>query len=441
MAIALLAGCGKKSEDKPAAVEQERQEEPAAEDESEEEPAAEEEVASEAKRPQPIIARVYDYVSTDDGSTTLVSYKYDEVYLSDESAALFPELDKTLTEKRESDKKEKQNALKNDGDSAKEMYADYPDSFYGEWEDNTDCHISRCDDKVMSYYSNWYSYMGGAHGMYGVGGYNYDVATGKEITVDMAFPDKQKLVDLLEAKLYADYPELTEEFDSFEAKNTFKSYASGEYDLFYTLDPQSVSFYFGPYTFASYAAGAQELYFTYDELDGVIDPAYIPDEDTSFVSQAGHFDLDGDGDLETISAYISYENGEESDGKVLVSIDDEQTALSGYALGNEAVNRVVKTSGGKMFLLVTAQVENDYKVTSICDVTKGKLKELDSVWMQSWGRVYDPDNYIFGDYEPVDPDALYLIMHSSANELKNSFLGLYPVENNWYSKAIKTYHE
>ncbi len=64
-----------------------------------------------------------------------------------------------------------------------------------------------------------------------------------------------------------------------------------------------------------------------------------------------------------------------------------------------------------MFLLVTAQVENDYKVTSICDVTKGKLKELDSVWMQSWGRVYDPDNYIFGDYEPVDPDALYLSEH------------------------------
>ncbi|HAM69333.1 MAG TPA: hypothetical protein DCP68_06945 [Ruminococcus sp.] len=43
--------------------------------------------------------------------------------------------------------------------------------------------------------------------------------------------------------------------------------------------------------------------------------------------------------------------------------------------------------------------------------------------------------------DATDPDALYLIMHSSANELKNSFLGLYPVENNWYSKAIKTYHE
>lgn len=32
----------------------------------------------------------------------------------------------------------------------------------------------------------------------------------------------------------------------------------------------------------------------------------------------------------------------------------------------------------------------------------------------------------------------YLVLHSSANELKKSYLGLYPVENNWYSDKIKT---
>lgn len=31
----------------------------------------------------------------------------------------------------------------------------------------------------------------------------------------------------------------------------------------------------------------------------------------------------------------------------------------------------------------------------------------------------------------------YLIMHSSANELKHSYMGLYPVEDNWYSQSIK----
>lgn len=31
----------------------------------------------------------------------------------------------------------------------------------------------------------------------------------------------------------------------------------------------------------------------------------------------------------------------------------------------------------------------------------------------------------------------YLVLHSSANELKHSYMGLYPVEDNWYSQSIK----
>lgn len=34
-------------------------------------------------------------------------------------------------------------------------------------------------------------------------------------------------------------------------------------------------------------------------------------------------------------------------------------------------------------------------------------------------------------------DEYYLLLHSSANELKHSYMGLYPVEDNWYSKSIK----
>lgn len=34
-------------------------------------------------------------------------------------------------------------------------------------------------------------------------------------------------------------------------------------------------------------------------------------------------------------------------------------------------------------------------------------------------------------------DEYYIVMHSSANELKHSYMGLYPVEGNWYSEKIK----
>lgn len=38
-----------------------------------------------------------------------------------------------------------------------------------------------------------------------------------------------------------------------------------------------------------------------------------------------------------------------------------------------------------------------------------------------------------------DEDEYYLVLHSSARELKDSYLGLYPSENNWYSSKVKTY--
>jgi len=38
-----------------------------------------------------------------------------------------------------------------------------------------------------------------------------------------------------------------------------------------------------------------------------------------------------------------------------------------------------------------------------------------------------------------DCDSYYLIMHSSAQEYKDSYLGLYPVEHNWYDGKVKKY--
>lgn len=47
-------------------------------------------------------------------------------------------------------------------------------------------------------------------------------------------------------------------------------------------------------------------------------------------------------------------------------------------------------------------------------------------------------NHFFIIAQEEKSDTLYLVLHSSANELKKSFMGLYPVEGNWYSKEIKS---
>lgn len=39
--------------------------------------------------------------------------------------------------------------------------------------------------------------------------------------------------------------------------------------------------------------------------------------------------------------------------------------------------------------------------------------------------------------QDAEDNDYYLVLHSSANELKNSYMGLYPVEGNWYAKYVK----
>jgi hypothetical protein len=52
---------------------------------------------------------------------------------------------------------------------------------------------------------------------------------------------------------------------------------------------------------------------------------------------------------------------------------------------------------------------------------------------------FDSGNHFLMIAQDINNKKLYLVLHSSANEFKNSYMGLYPVENNWYSNSIRTY--
>ncbi|MCR5099178.1 MAG: DUF3298 and DUF4163 domain-containing protein [Lachnospiraceae bacterium] len=412
MIISIFSGCGKG--DVPVAEEKKAEQEATVTEEKEpeatEEPAVEEE--PEAKRPQPVIASSYESEMSADGEKYLVSYKNESLLISEESAKDFPELYAALNDAMTESDQNMKNDMAQDLEYAQEMYTDFPENFeYGAWENSTEITVARADEEVLSAISNFYAYSGGAHGIYGTGGINLETDTGKEITVDMAFNDKSKLVDMIGKRLREDYPDLTEEFDSFAADETLASYAKGEYDLYYALEPCSVSFYFGPYTFASYAAGAQEITFSYDELAGLINEKYVPQKDLPLVTGSSHFDIDSDGDLETISSYTYYPDGEEGYARIKVNIDDQEYELTTDVLGYDLDQSIARTSGGKVMLLITGTMENDYRITTVCDVTNGKLKELDSVWMNSWGRYDDDDLSHSYTYAWTDPDAMPMSEH------------------------------
>lgn len=52
---------------------------------------------------------------------------------------------------------------------------------------------------------------------------------------------------------------------------------------------------------------------------------------------------------------------------------------------------------------------------------------------------FDSGNHFLMIAQDINTKNFYLVLHSSANEFKSSYMGLYPVENNWYSNCIRTY--
>lgn len=70
----------------------------------------------------------------------------------------------------------------------------------------------------------------------------------------------------------------------------------------------------------------------------------------------------------------------------------------------------------------------DYIEDIMFEATKGK----------GYSFSFDSGNHFLMIAQDVVSKQPYLVLHSSANEFKDSYMGLYPVENNWYSDLIRT---
>lgn len=88
---------------------------------------------------------------------------------------------------------------------------------------------------------------------------------------------------------------------------------------------------------------------------------------------------------------------------------------------------------------------NNFDPTVLANPTeyKDKLKSLFQTASETKGYSFSftSGNHFFIIAKEQNKEGIedyYLVLHSSANELKNSYLGLYPVEGNWYANKIKT---
>ena len=283
------------------------------------------------------------------------------------------------------------------------------DEYEMKYSDNITVDLKRRDNKVLSFLINEYTFLGGAHGGGTYGGVSFDVATGEQITLDdlgdadsIREVSKNYILNTIETSseqargnLYSDdiidYKEVIEEY-----------FSNGNQPEFY-LDTLGITFVFQQYDIAPYAAGMISFTVPYSEYDEIND-RYTPLEDTNYVvklSDVGFnssVDLDGDGELETISGVNTWE--EESDRNYyILRVGDEEMKeetgngswITAYFIHNDEGNYVLLANDG--ISVDVYDVSNGIKAKGHMDTTLS-VKEVSDGGFTLGEYTYDDANGI-----------------------------------------------
>ena len=127
-------------------------------------------------------------------------YATNQFFLADEETTLrYPELADALMQLKEQKEHNFDMATESLLDSHQFMIE--TESYPIDLTDYTECRVLRADNVLFSFIETNENYYGGAHGMYSVAGYAYDVETGKELSFTDIVVDESKIRDLIAEKL------------------------------------------------------------------------------------------------------------------------------------------------------------------------------------------------------------------------------------------------
>lgn len=279
--------------------------------------------------------------------------------------------------------------------------------------------LIRRDNKVLSFVLNTYTFMGGAHGGGTYTGVNFDVATGKQITLDdlgdaeaIRQTSKQYILDTIansseqaRGNLYSD--------DIIDYKQVIEEYFSNGNQPEFYLDNVGITFIFQQYDIAPYAAGTISVTVPYSQYEGLND-RYTPLSDAPYVlklSNAGidsRIDFNGDGALDTISVVNTWE--EETDKNyVVLRVNGEELKnesgngswYTGYFIHNDEGNFVLLANDGISMDLY--DVSNGIKAKGHMDTTLS-VKEVTETGITLGEYTYNDNNIEWSNEQQIGFD-------------------------------------
>ena len=154
-------------------------------------------------------------------------------------------------------------------DLARQRYQATPE-YFSAFYDSSDIFMRRADSAVVSFIDDFDDYAGGAHGMHGWIGVNFDSATGNRLVISDVCTDAEKLIGALVKRLRAEYDE-QHFFNGLEEKIMELVI---ENKINFVIEPRGVTFIFNQYEIAPYAAGMITTTILFDEQPSLFKSKY-----------------------------------------------------------------------------------------------------------------------------------------------------------------------
>ena len=399
LTIALLAAaCGNTAEENANALSQNEQQTEAARQESEQQETekqnAEKENAADSGEEQDENAPLGIYKTElsnshfemlNDNYYSL--YATNQYFLADEKTTLrYPELADALRQLKEQKEHNFDMATESLLDSQQFMIE--TESYPIDLTDYTECRVLRADNVLFSFIETNENYYGGAHGMYSVAGYAFDVETGKNLSFTDIVVDETKIRDLIAEKLDEEYGDIF--FDDIHTLIDQYDFNS----LCWSISYFDVTLYFNPYDLGPYASGSQQVVFPFSEYADLFDEKYlsVPEQFVTQLSEYEQFCLDVNGDGKNEDIGLSSKYLEDDCLSVLISVDGKETDSDSWSYRIDTY--LIKVQN-KVYLYLFEHHENDYVTLKVYDFAKEDFVENDNA------NLYIPEKSNFEERDNI----------------------------------------
>lgn len=338
----------------------------------------------------------------DESVIKLCSTSWQSIVLGEESREKYPKLAEQLDKINEDNLVIFQDFMEQQKPIAQEHYTDTPEYFY-EYNSNSSYLVQRADDLIFSVREDGNEYIGGAHGMYGIWGINFDPSTGEELTLTDVCVKVEELPAIISEKVIENYADEYETFESLQS--ILEEYKPEDYN--WTMGYQGITFYFNPYEIASYAMGAIKVTLWFDENPELFNEKFFAKPSTGYVMELPldnevEIDLNkGRKDKLKVSTYYETEEDEEYGiQRLCVTLNDNSYYDEEY-YGYDFYPCLVCVNSPEKeqyFLYVQGTAENDYRCISIYDLNGEEIKMNAQLSGVGFCGVWDEDAGEYGTY-------------------------------------------